>query len=605
MTFRRLFVLPLLLLVVALNAEASVWSKTLDGVGGDNGQSASPTSDGGAILSGTTKDGYESYLIKMNSTGNIQWQKIFGRTGVNNFVQLRDAIQTSDGYVAVGTVLEALVGSLDLFVVKTDPQGIVKWMHIYSDSEDQNGYRIRQMKDGGFMVAAFTWYPTTITADLLLFRLDPNGNIVWQKILDGGGYDALPDLQTTTDGRFILSAFTTSFGNGRNALVIKFDDDGNIIWSKTYGGLGFEGAYGIQQTGDGGYAVTGWFKDSGNNKSDDLWLMKLSPSGKIQWQYQFGGSKTDTGARIAVARDGNLFVTGYTSSFGSGNEDIWILKFNPAGKILFEKTYGGVKGDWAQSARLAPDGGIFITGLNQLPLRIRQSAFVVKLNPTGELNTCSRLTLASSKAKITAVPATYMDVQLNIQDANLQELASDGIRISNGMMKSVTDCNLITGVIPSAATPGSVIELTGVGFGNSQADSKVFIGKRDTGSAISWSDTKIIMRLPKDSQTAGLTFQNTSGKTVPIEFPILPPVGKKLWPLDGPSQGKTRVAIPLPANLDGSKIDKVLFGTIEATNISLVSKNLLVCTSPAGTGSVEVTVFSATDSFNAGNFVYK
>jgi IPT/TIG domain len=95
------------------------------------------------------------------------------------------------------------------------------------------------------------------------------------------------------------------------------------------------------------------------------------------------------------------------------------------------------------------------------------------------------------------------------------------------------------------------------------------------------------------------------GRTVPIEFPILPPPGKKMWPIDGPLQGKTRVAIPLPVNFDGLKVDKILFGTNEATNISLSSKKLLLCTTPAGSGTVTVTVFSGTESFSAGQFTYK
>jgi hypothetical protein len=607
MTYAKLVLLLIFLfpyLSFSLQADASVWSKTLDGVGSDYGQSASPTSDGGAIVCGFTGVG-DSYLIKMSATGNIQWQKVFDRPGINKPVSLSDAIQTNDdGYVAVGAVSAGLAGTSDLYIVKTNSQGVAEYMRLYSMAGDQWGFKIREHKDSGFMIVGHS-LPTADTGDLLIIRLDPEGNILWQKLLDGGGFEAFPDFQATSDDRFVISTYTTSFGNGRNAMVLKFDDSGEIIWSKTYGGLGFEGAYGIQQTRDGGYAVTGWFKDNGNNTSDDLWLMKLSPSGKIQWQYQYGGSKTDTGVSIAVERDGNLFVSGYTSSFGSGNEDIWILKFSSAGKILFEKTYGGVMGDWSQSAKLARDGGIFVTGLNILPLRIRQSAFVVKLNSSGELNTCSRLTLASSKAKITAIPATSMDVQLFIQDASLQELPTDEIRISNGIMKSITDCNLITGVNPSTASPGSVIQLTGVGFGNNQADSKVFIGKRDTGKAISWSDRKITLRLPGDARTAGIILQNRSGRTVPIELPVLPPAGKKLWPLDGPLQGKTRVAITLPTNFDGSKVERVLFGTTEATNISLVTKNLLLCTSPAGSGSVDVSVFSGTDSFAAGNFVYK
>jgi hypothetical protein len=598
--FRKLVLFPILLLILSLRADASVWSKTLDGIRGDYGQSASPTSDGGAILSGTTKGGHEAYLIKMNSTGNIQWQKIFGRPGVNKGVQLSDAIQTNNGYVAAGTVSEGVLGTADLFVVSTNSQGIVNWMRIYSMAGDEFGYKIRETRDGGFMIAGHS-FPSSNEANILLIRMDSQGTIRWQKILDPGGYDVFPDLQTTSDGNFILAASTTFLGE--DAVVMKFDDAGNIIWSKTYSAPGNDGALGIRQTSDGGYVVSGWAQGSINTL--DVWVFKLTPSGNIQWQNQYGGAKNDSSVGVTVGKDGNFFVTGYTLSFGSGREDVWVLKLSPTGQVLFEKTYGGPKGDWPVSISLSRDGGTLVTGLNQLPSRAQQTAFVVKLNSSGELNACSRLTLADSKATVRSTAATTQNVQFNIMDPDLLELPTDEIRITNGIMKSITDCNLITGINPSAATPGSVIELTGVGFGNSQADSKIFIGKRDTGKAISWSDTKIVFRLPNDAQTAGVILQNNSGKTVPIEFPILPPAGKTLWPLDGPPQGKTRVVIALPANFDGLKVDRVQFGNNEATNISLVSRKLLLCTSPAGTGSVPVTVFRGTDSFVAGNFIYK
>ena len=342
--------------------------------------------------------------------------------------------------------------------------------------------------------------------------------IIWQKTIDGGGFEAFPDLQTTTDGNFVLAAHTDSFS--QNALVMKFDGAGNTIWSKRYGGPGFEGIRGIQQTQDGGYIAVGWTQKT---TTTDLWLLKLSPSGSIQWQYQYGGSNHDVGQSLVVGNEGNLFVAGYTYSFGSGGIDIWLLKLNAAGKILFEKTYGGTDHDWPIYAGIARDGGIFVTGLNRLASRFRQTAFVLKLNSSGELNSCSRLTLANSKAALRATTATSTVVQFNITNTNLLELSTDEIRITNGLLRSITDCNLITAVNPSSAPPGTLIQLSGLGFGNNQGDSQIFIGQRSTGNAISWSDTKIVLRIPNDAQTAGLTFQNKSVKTVPLEYPISDP----------------------------------------------------------------------------------
>jgi predicted secreted protein len=187
-------------------------------------------------------------------------------------------------------------------------------------------------------------------------KLSSNGEIEWQKTY-GGSWDDVRSFQQTIDGGYIVAGWTGSFGAGGDDIwILKLSSTGDIEWQKTYGGSEYDRALSVQQTSDGGYIIAGK-TDSFGAEGGDTWVLKLSSAGEIEWQKTFGGSSDDYASSIQETSDGGYIIAGKTDSFGAGGDDTWVLKLSSAGEIEWQKTYGGSSDDYASSIQETSDGG--------------------------------------------------------------------------------------------------------------------------------------------------------------------------------------------------------------------------------------------------------
>jgi len=163
--------------------------------------------------------------------------------------------------------------------------------------------------------------------------LNPLSATSFAKTYGGTGYDYAYSVQQTSDGGYIVAGFTSSFGAGSTDIIlIKTDANGNIIWAKTYGGTGYDHAYSFQQTSDGGYIVTGRTNSFGAGWYD-AFLIKTDANGNIIWAKAYGGTDWDWAYSVQQTSDGGYIVAGYTESFGAGNYDIFLIKTDANGNI--------------------------------------------------------------------------------------------------------------------------------------------------------------------------------------------------------------------------------------------------------------------------------
>ncbi len=198
---------------------------------------------------------------------------------------------------------------------------------------------------------------------LLIFTSFLSLNAQWAKTYGGDSYDYAHSFQQTSDGGYIIAGNTSSFntGNDRDIWILKLSSDGEIEWQKTYGGSGREEAHFIQQTIDAGYIVAGSTDSFGAGESD-IWFLKLSSAGDVEWQKAYGGDKNDSASFIQQRDDGGYIIVGHTESFGAGGADIWILRLSPAGEIEWQKAYGGSEDEEANSFQQTSDGGYIVAG---------------------------------------------------------------------------------------------------------------------------------------------------------------------------------------------------------------------------------------------------
>jgi IPTL-CTERM motif len=206
----------------------------------------------------------------------------------------------------------------------------------------------------------------------------------WAQTYGGAGYDEARVTQQTSDGGYIMGGITASFGAGSNdAWVSKLDASGTVTWQKTYGGAGDDGVASIQQTIDGGYIVGGWTTSFGAGNFD-FWVLKLDASGIVIWQKTYGGGNNDLGASvIQQTADLGYIMVGVTQSFGQGNTDVWVLKLDASGNVTWQKSYGAGQLDYAYSIQQTADLGYIVAGRTTSSGNGLNDVWVLKLDASG------------------------------------------------------------------------------------------------------------------------------------------------------------------------------------------------------------------------------
>jgi len=310
--------------------------KTIGGTKNETGRSIIQTTDGGYIVTSETNSWsaggyYDVLLLKLDSTGNLSWIKSIGGTGSEFGWSI---IQTTDGgYIVTGETDSWGVDGHDVLLLKLDSAGNLSWAKAIGEKKDERGRSIIQTTDGGYIVTGSTDSWGAANANILFLKFDLNNNLQWTRVIGKGGVELGYSIIQTTDGGYIVTGSTDSWGaGGYDFLLLKLDSTGNLSWIKAIGGTGNDFGYSIIQTTDGGYIVTGETYSWGAGSRDVL-LLKLDSAGNLSWAKAIGGNSFDFGNSVIQTAGGGYIVTGSTYSWGLGLGDILLLKTDNNGNI--------------------------------------------------------------------------------------------------------------------------------------------------------------------------------------------------------------------------------------------------------------------------------
>lgn len=343
------------------------WQKCLGGSGDEVANSIQQTPDGGYIVAGFTdsNDGdvsgnhggpQDGWVVKLDATGSIQWQKCLGGTGVDWVTTVLRSID--GGYILVGRTgsndgdVSGNHGGMDGWLVKLDASGTMQWQKCFGGTSTDWTKSIQRTTDGGYIVTGDTQSDDGDVSgnhgdyDIWVVKLDISGNMQWQKCLGGANGEWANSIEQTSDGGYIVGGYTQSndgdvsgnHGGDHDIWVVRLDASGSMQWQKCLGGTDYEEASSVQQTTDGGYLVVGRTSSTdgnvtGNHGWTDGWLVQLDDTGNLEWQLCLGGSGFDGTNALDQIADGVYVIAGQAESIDgdvSGLHgpymDFWLVK---------------------------------------------------------------------------------------------------------------------------------------------------------------------------------------------------------------------------------------------------------------------------------------
>jgi hypothetical protein len=232
--------------------------------------------------------------------------------------------------------------------------------------------------------------------DILILKFGSDGSLTWARTAGDTGIDQAYDVIQSSDNKYYVVGETRNYSAvGYDALLLKFQSDGTLLWATMVGGSGDDHGAGVAEGQDGYIYVSGW-TDSDGAGEDDAMLLKFSISGTYLWARIAGGLELDTAESIAVAADGGLVMAGRTESYGAGWWDTLLLKYTTSGNLTWARTFGGTDDEFYPDISRAADGGFVVTSYTK---SYRESTlhdiFLIKTNLDGEIPNCPVCSTAS------------------------------------------------------------------------------------------------------------------------------------------------------------------------------------------------------------------
>ena len=291
----------------------------LGGFVGDEARDVAVAPDGSVYVTGSTPGtAGDVFLLKFDASGSLVWQRTWGGGGTESGEGVAVAPDGSAVYVAGGTSSFG-AGSGDIFIIKFDPNGTLISQKTWGTSAGEVGDDLAVAQDGSVYIAGTTPRPDVVVGvDVVLLKIDPTGNLVWQRTYAAGEVVDPRGGVTVAPGGSIYVAGT------------------------------------LQEVTNSGVVV-------------DAILLKFTPDGSLEWDRGWGGRSGEEAGGVAVAPDETVFLAGSTASFGVAPDDAFLVRLLPTGRATDAMTWGGAGLDKGSGVGIGPDGTIFLAGTAEAP----------------------------------------------------------------------------------------------------------------------------------------------------------------------------------------------------------------------------------------------
>jgi len=329
----------------------------------NRGNSVKQTPDGGYVVVGRTVSfgggGVQAYLIRTDAIGNTLWSKNYGGRGSEEGHCIQ--VTHDGGFIITGYSNSFGSGKKDVYLLRTNGDGDTLWTKTYGGAGIDGGMSVWECKDHGFIIAGETYSYGKGTVNAYLIRTDSKGDTLWTRVFGGNGIEQGNSVQETSDGGFIITGRTNSFGAGDyDVYLIRTDNKGHKLWMQTFGGTGSEEGKAVKQTNDNGFIIAGYTKSFGAGGTD-MYLIKVDKDGNEEWTKTFGGRTDDIATGVAQTHEGGYIAAGYSNSFGRG-VDAYLVRTDEKGNVKWANTYGDESDDFGNAVDQTEDGGFVIGG---------------------------------------------------------------------------------------------------------------------------------------------------------------------------------------------------------------------------------------------------
>lgn len=375
---------------------------------------------GGYVVAGSKSDSNpydnDAFIAKIDANGDTLWTRYFGNTTGE---VIYDLTSTADGGFAVtgsGTFNSQSGGTVML--VKFDSTGVIQWSRAYgglNSSLGDEGWKVVQTNDGGFFIAGITFEfgPYPGVEDIYLLRIDSQGNLLWTRAYGTQYHDEPTGLDKTSDGGFIISGRTdvsVSSTIHTDAFLMRVDSLGNNVWTKRYGGTGYEWGKCVHTLPNGDFMLTGDETSYHSTQGYGVLIMRINPSGNVIWAKSYSQqNKNVVVFGSTLTANNGIILTGYYESW-AGDRNVLNLRVDSVGTMVWQKHLGGTRDELCYDIAVASDSGfVFVGGSVGFTSFTPSQAILLKSDLTGDHGCYDSL------CNLTVTNANVNPVTMNLQ----------------------------------------------------------------------------------------------------------------------------------------------------------------------------------------------